>query len=174
MNYELNAKDFINFGWRGWEGNLPTIIRENCPNNQFLEQKTIAFYDEAIKTQVNRLSPLISYYHHDPRLDKFNGTALTGVQFYRGNEIPALNRSVIFTDFANRNTARGVLGYKRLGEDSNDFGVLQTDNNFPTQSAYFVSLGTNNNQTRLFLGVYNTANVTDLQQGTVYEIMPTI
>ena len=65
-----------------------------------LDEKTIAYYNEAVKTSVKRLHPLTSYFHHDPRPDKFEGTALTGVQAYMGNGIPALTGSVVFTDFA--------------------------------------------------------------------------
>ena len=40
------------------------------------------------------------------------------------------------------------------------------------KSAYYVSLGTNLDQTRLYLGVYGSMNVTDFNQGTVFEIVP--
>jgi hypothetical protein len=50
--------------------------------------------------------------------------------------------------------------------------VIQTDYDFGSQSAYYVSLGTNLNQTRLYLGVYGSMKVTDFNQGTVFEIVP--
>ena len=178
MNTEPDQEGFINFGWRGWEGAFPTSIIRGCSANPTLDEKTIAYYNEAVKTSVRRLQPLTSYFHKDPRPDKFGGTALTGVQAYMGNGIPDLTGSVVFTDFArdeeSQPPVRGVLAYTRVRTDGklNDFSVIETDYNFGSQSAYYVSLGTNLDQTRLYLGVYGSMNVTDFNQGTVFEIVP--
>ncbi|WP_077212325.1 PQQ-dependent sugar dehydrogenase [Bacillus dakarensis] len=172
------TEPFINLGWRAWEGAFPTSIVRSCSGNQSLDEKTIAFYNEAIKTSASRLQPLTTYFHKDPRPDKFGGTALTGVQAYMGYEIPALTGSVVFTDLARREAsqspARGVLAYTRVRADGkqNDFSVINTNYNFGSQSAYYVSLGANLDQTRLYLGVYGSTKVTDLNQGTVFEIIP--
>ncbi|MGG1575380.1 PQQ-dependent sugar dehydrogenase [Fictibacillus sp. NRS-1165] len=169
-------EDYINFGWRGWEGDFPTSILRGCSANPTLDEKTIAYYNEAIKTSVRRLQPLTSYFHKDPRPDKFGGTALTGVQPYMGNGIPDLKGSVVFTDLAqeSQSPARGVLAYTKVRTDGklNDFSVIKTDYNFGSQSAYYVTLGTNLDQTRLYLGVYGSMKVTDFNQGTVFEIVP--
>ena len=178
MKSEPDQEGFINFGWRGWEGAFPTSIIRGCSANPTLDEKTIAYYNEAVKTSVLRLQPLTSYFHKDPRPDKFGGTALTGVQPYMGNGIPDLTGSVVFTDFArdeeSQPPVRGVLAYTRVRTDCklNDFSVIETDYNFGSQSAYYVSLGTNLDQTRLYLGVYGSMNVTDFNQGTVFEIVP--
>lgn len=178
MNSEPDQEGFINLGWRGWEGAFPTSIITGCSGNPALDEKTIAYYDEAIKTSVRRLQPLISYFHKDPRTDKFGGTALTGVQSYMGNGIPGLTGSVVFTDLARKegsqHPVRGVLAYTRVRTDCklNDFSVIETDYNFGSQSAYYVSLGTNLNQSRLYLGVHGSMKVTDFHQGTVFEIVP--
>ncbi|MFD3257551.1 sorbosone dehydrogenase family protein [Paenibacillus lentus] len=178
MKSEPDQEGFINFGWRGWEGAFPTSIIKGCSANPALEEKTIAYYDEAVKTSVRRLQPLTSYYHKDDRPDKFEGTALTGVQPYMGNGIPNLTGNIVFTDLAQAKESqlpvRGVLAYTRVGTDCklNDFSVIETDYNFGSQSAYYVSLGTNLNQTRLYLGVYGSMKVTDFNQGTVFEIVP--
>lgn len=178
MNSEPNQEEFINLGWRGWEGAFPTSIIRNCSENRALDEKTIAYYNDAVITSVKRIHPLTSYFHKDPRPDRFGGTALTGVQPYMGNRIPALTGSVVFTDFARNEGSqppvRGVLAYTRVRSDCklNDFSVIETNYNFGSQSAYYISLGTNLNQTRLFLGVYGSANVTDFNQGTVFEILP--
>jgi len=175
---EPDQEGFINFGWRGWEGAFPTSIIRGCSANPTLDEKTIAYYDEAVKTSVRRLQPLASYFHKDPRPDKFEATALTGVQPYMGNGIPDLTGSVVFTDLArdeeSQPTARGVLAYTRVRTDCklNDFSVIETDYNFGSQSAFYVSLGTNLDQTRLYLGVYGSMKVTDFNQGTVFEIVP--
>jgi hypothetical protein len=178
MNSEPDQEGFINFGWRGWEGAFPTSIITGCSANPALDEKTIAYYDEAVKTSVRRLQPLTSYFHKDPRTDKFGATALTGVQPYMGNEIPDLTGNVVFTDLARAEESqlpvRGVLAYTRVRTDCklNDFSVIETDYNFGSQSAYYVSLGTNLNQSRLYLGVYGSMKVTDFNQGTVFEIVP--
>ncbi|MBS4201149.1 PQQ-dependent sugar dehydrogenase [Bacillus sp. FJAT-49732] len=178
MKSELDQEGIINFGWRGWEGAFPTSTIKNCPTNQALDEKTIAYYNEAINTLVKRLQPLTSYFHKDNRPDKFGGTALTGVQAYMGNGIPDLTGSVVFTDLArdkeSQSPVRGVLAYTRVRTDCklNDFSVIETDYNFGSQSAYYVSLGTNLDQTRLYLGVYGSMKVTDLNQGTIFEIIP--
>ncbi|NOU71220.1 glucose dehydrogenase [Paenibacillus sp. LMG 31458] len=178
MNSEPDQEGFINFGWRGWEGAFPTSIIRGCSANPALDEKTTAYYDEAIKTLVGRLQPLTSYFHKDPRPDKFGGTALTGVQTYMGNGIPDLTGSVVFADLArneeSQSPVRGVLAYTRVGTDCklNDFSVIETDYNFGSQSAYYVSLGTNLDQTRLYLGVYGSMKVTDFNQGTIFEIVP--
>jgi len=177
-NTEPDQEGFINFGWRGWEGAFPTSFIRGCTNNPTLDEKTIAYYNEAVKTSVSRLLPLTSYFHKDQRPDKFGGTALTGVQAYMGNGIPDLTGSVLFTDLARDEESgppvRGVLAYTRVRTDCNlkDFSVIETDYNFGSQSAYYVNLGTNLDQTRLYLGVYASMKVTDFNQGTVFEIVP--
>ncbi|MBT2739007.1 sorbosone dehydrogenase family protein [Bacillus sp. ISL-7] len=177
-NTEPVQEGFINFGWRGWEGAFPTSIIRGCSANPTLEEKTIAYYNEAINTSAKRLHPLTSYFHKDPRPDKFGGTALTGVQAFMGNGIPNLTGSVVFTDLSrveeSRPPVRGVLAYSRVRTDGklNDFSVIETDYNFGSQSAYYVTLGTNLDQTRLYLGVYGSMKVTDFNQGTIFEIVP--
>jgi len=177
MESEPDQESFINLGWRGWEGAFPTPIIESCSANPDLDRKTIAYYDEAVETSVLRLQPLISYFHEDPRPDKFGATALTGVQPYMGDEISDLTGSVVFTDLARDEGSqppnRGVLAYTKVRLDCklNDFSFIDIDYNFGSQSAYYVSLGTNLDQTRLYLGVYSSMNVADYNQGTIFEII---
>ncbi|SFC09020.1 Glucose / Sorbosone dehydrogenase [Bacillus sp. OV322] len=173
-----DKEGLINFGWRGWEGAFPTSVINPCPANPSVNEKTIAYFDEAAKTSVRGIQPLISYFHQDTRPEKFGGTALTGVQPYMGNEIPALTGGIVFTDLARHEVtqapARGVLAYSRVRADCklNDFSVMDIDYDFGSQSAYYVSLGTNLDQTRLYLGVYGSMKVTDLNKGTIFEIVP--
>ncbi len=177
MNVEPDQKGFINFGWRGWEGSFPTSIIRPCANNDALVERPFAYYEDAVRTSVKRLPPLTCYYHEDPRPDKFEGTALTGVQVYMGDAIPALAGGVVFTDFVqnegSRSPARGALAYTRTKPDCklNDYSIIEVDYNFGSQSAYYTCLGTNLDQTRLYLGVYGSRNVTDYNQGTVFEIV---
>ncbi|MGO0061125.1 PQQ-dependent sugar dehydrogenase [Brevibacillus fluminis] len=175
---ELDQEGVINFGWRGWEGAFPTTIITGCSANPALDTKTIAYYDDAVKTSAQRLQPLISYFHKDPRADKFDATALTGVQPYMGNAIPDLTGAVVFTDLArareSQRPARGVLAYTRVRPDGkpNDFRVIEIDYQFGSGSAYYVSLGANLNQSRLYVGVYGSTKVADATNGTVFEIVP--
>nr|WP_249317072.1 PQQ-dependent sugar dehydrogenase [Bacillus sp. FJAT-50079] len=175
---ESDQDGFINFGWRGWEGAFPTSTIKSCSTNPNFTEKTMAYYNETVKTSVKRLQPLTSYFHKDPRPDKFGGTALTGVQSYMGAGIPELAGSVVFTDIArheeSQSPTRGVLAYTRVRTDCklSDYSVIETNDNFGSQSAYYVSLGTNLDQTRLYLGVYGSMKVTDLNRGTVFEVIP--
>lgn len=178
MNSEPDEEGLINLGWRGWEGAFPTSVIRECTTNPTIDEKTIAYYDEAVRTSARRIQPLTSYLHQDPRQDKFGGTALTGVQPYMGHGIPDLAGSVVFSDLArNEHTqppVKGVLAYTRVRTDGklNDFSIIETDYNFGSQSAYYVSLGTNLDQSRLYLGVYGSMKVADYNQGAVFEIVP--
>lgn len=175
---ERNQEGFINFGWRGWEGTFPTSVLRDCPENSTPDEKTIAYYNEAVKTSVRRLQPLTTYFHQEPRPDKYGGTALTGVQPYIGNGIPELAGSVIFTDLSRAKKTdqpdEGFLAYTRFRKDGNlnDFKVFETEYDFGSHSAYYVSLGMNLNHTRLYLGLYGSMKVTDFNQGTEFEIVP--
>ncbi|MBT2641562.1 PQQ-dependent sugar dehydrogenase [Bacillus sp. ISL-41] len=175
---EKEKEGIINFGWRSWEGAFPTPIIRTCSENSTLDQKTIAFYREAVRTSIGRLPPLTNYFHQEPRLNKYGGTALTGVQPYMGNKIPELSGSLVFTDLSraksNDHPDQGFLAYTRFRTDGklNDFHVIETDYDFGSQPAYYVSLGTNQNHTRMFLGVYGSMKVTDYNLGTVFEIVP--
>ncbi|WP_445492631.1 PQQ-dependent sugar dehydrogenase [Niallia sp. 03133] len=177
MNSEPDQEGFMNFGWRGWEGTFPTSIISSCINNPTFDEKTIAYYNEAVTLSGSRLQPLSSYFHKDTRPNKFGGTAITGIQPYMGNGIPALTGKVVFTDIARKESqpqVRGALAYTSVRPDGkqNDFSVIHTDYDFGSQSAHYVNLGTNLNQTRLYLGVYGSMKVTDFNQGTVFEIVP--
>ncbi|MEH7073849.1 PQQ-dependent sugar dehydrogenase [Neobacillus drentensis] len=177
LKTEPNIEGLINFGWRGWEGPFPSSIVRACTNTPQLDEKTIAYFDEAVNTSVMRLQPITSYYHKDQRPDKFGGTALTGVQTYMGNGIPDLTGSILFTDLARKEESqpvRGVLAYTRVRTDGklNDYSVIQIDDQFGSQNTYYVGLGTNLDQTRVYLGSYGSMKVTDYHQGTVFEIVP--
>lgn len=178
----FTGEGFINLGWRGWEGDFPTAFIKDCVTNHMLNEKIIAYYHEALKTSTERLPPLTCYYHDDPRPDKFRATALTGVQPYMGTGILDLTGKVIFTDFAREHMhgheqeaqepVRGLLAYTNIKTDCrlNDYSIIDTAYDFGTQSAFYTCLGTNNDQTRLYLGVYGSMNVTDFYKGHVFEI----
>lgn len=163
----LNRNDFINLGWRGWEGIFPTALINICSNNSRLSQ-IIAYYDDAINVLDYRITPITTYFHVDPRPGKFNGIAVTGVQPYMGTAIPDLTGSVLFTDFS------GVLAHTKLMTDFklNEYEIIEINNRFNSQGAFYTCLGTNMNQTKIYLGAYASPNVTNYNQGTIYEIIP--
>lgn len=177
-NANFENEGFINLGWRGWEGDLPTALPSSCPNNSFLNRKTISYYDEAVDLSSKRIYPVVSYFHEDLRPDKFEGSAITGVCPYVGNEIPELSEAIVFSDFMKRNEneglGRGGLGYTRIRPDchQNDYYEIKPTFDFGEFPAYFTSLGSNIDKTKMYLGVYASANVTDYNMGTVFEIMP--
>ena len=178
LKSQPEKEKFINLGWRGWEGNFPTSLIEDCSDSSTLNNITTTYYDDAVKTSSQRLLPLVCYYHKDSQSDKLNGSALTGVQPYMGNSIPDLTGNVVFIDFAQNEDStpplRGALAYTKptRGCKLNDFGIIETDYDFGSESSYYVCLGTNMNQTRLYLGVYSSSKVTDLNKGTIFEILP--
>lgn len=174
-NTTPDPEGFINLGWRGWEGDLPTPILRGCSGIRNIDEKIISYYEEAIKTSAQRLPPLCCYYHQDPRPNMFEGTALTGVQAYIGNDIPELTGSVLFTDFVRKEDAppRGILAYSRVGQSCklNELHVIEVNYDFGSP-AFYTCLGASQDQSRIFLGVYGSANVTDFNLGTVFEIAP--
>lgn len=178
-NLVPDGEGFINLGWRAWEGALCTSLVSNCPDNGQLQELTIAYYDEAVKTSSMKLTPLTCYYHIDLRPDKFAGTAITGVQAYMGNEITGLYGGVVFTDFVSKRrtdeaVAKGVLAYSRLSPycTISDFHIIETGYDFGNQASFYTCLGANREQTKLYLGVYGSTRVADLNLGTVFEIIP--
>jgi hypothetical protein len=178
LNNHYKQRGFINFGWRGWEGNLPTTVLSRCLDDSNINEKSITFYNEVIDTSINRLSPIISYYHEDDNPNDFEGSALTAVKAYMGTRIPDLTGSIIFTDWSKKqnhqNPVRGVLAYtKFIGVGiQNSYGIIEINHDFKNQAAHFVSLGTDINQERLFLGTYASVNVKDYNKGTIYEVLP--
>jgi hypothetical protein len=175
LNSSLNQEGFINLGWRGWEGILPTSIIKKCTEIPTLSDKIIAYYKEAVRTSASHLQPLISYFHEDDRFDKIKGTALTGVQPYMGTRSLELTGKILFIDLADKEfkPSRGSLAYTKIKTDGNlnDYSIIDVDYDFGSQEAYYVSLGANLNQTKLYLGVYSSTKATDFNQGTVFEII---
>ena len=174
QNYQVNQERFINLGWRAFEGVIPSTILRNCSINTNLNEKTIAFYNEVLETAPLRINPLTCYYHEDSRPNTYSGSAITGVKVYMGSNIPLLTGCVIFSDWKRKDTNTGFLGYTRFTIDNkfNDFGKIEINSNFLSPVNYFVSLGTDINQTRIFLGVYSSTGATDYYQGSIYEIIP--
>lgn len=174
QNYleNLTTKGLINFGWRGWEGEFPTLLTRSCSDNSDLIEYIIPYYNEAVTTSIERLQPLISYFHRDPRPDKFEGTALTGVIPYMGNEIPGLTGKILFTDLERKKEkpSKGALAYTdiRNSYGLNDFYIIEIDYDFEFNSTHFVGLGSNLNQTKIYLGVYGDTD--KLNQGAIYKI----
>ncbi len=100
-------------------------------------------------------------------------------QVYRGSQISDLSESVVFSDFAleedeNQPTARGMLAYTYNNSNcrQQDYGIIEVNYDFGNQSSYYTSLGTNQAQTILYLGVYGSRYVSDRGRGIVFELVP--
>lgn len=93
-----------------------------------------------------------------------------------GGEIPELMGSCVFTDFYRASDSdtptRGVLAYTWAMPDCklHDYNIIDVNYDFGSASAYYTCLGTNIDQTKLYIGVYSSQNVADLNQGTIFEI----
>lgn len=176
-NRNVNDDELINLGWRGWEGSFPTPVTSNCPDGT--KRKTIAYYDDSVKISDKRIEPFITYFHEDFRINTFAGTALTGIQVYMGHTSSSLAGTVVFSDYAKKEKKSefitGALAYAKITNDRNsaNFHPIEVDHHFGKQQAHFVSLGTNMEKTRLFLGVYHSTRVTDYRRGSVFEVIPT-
>lgn len=166
----------INLGWRGWEGDLPTTIVRQCNESNSLI-KTIAYYQEAIALAPVRIVPLTSYYQYDNRPDVIEGQSLVAYQPYRGTAIRGLKDNIVFAEFSKQvppNTPqRGALGCTPMIKYhcQNEYRQITIDHDFGNQPAVFTCLGTNQDQTRLFLGVYGSTRVANRGLGTIYEIV---
>lgn len=177
INTEITDDGLINLGWRGWEGDFPTTVISPCQGNRNMNQKIIAYYDEAVELSTKRIYPMTCFYHQDSRPGKIQGIALTGVQPYLGNDIPQIKGSCVFTNWAQRRVSmvpsRGALAYTWAIPDCKlkDYGLIDINYDFGSNAAYYTCLGTNSQQTRLYLGVYRSPNVTDFNLGTIYEIV---
>jgi hypothetical protein len=176
LNNGINQDGLINLGWRGWEGDLPTTIIKQCSSNTKLNGKVIAFYNEVINTSIDRLKPLTGFYHQDNRPNKFAGSCLSSVKPYMGTLIPQLNGAILFTNWAkqplSQSPLKGVLAYTRYNNGmQNNYGIINIMNDKFKENSLYVSLGTNIDQTRIFLGVYGSSKVTEPNLGTIYEII---
>lgn len=168
--------NMINFGWRGWEGIFPTQIVNPCSKNSKQNDYRFAYYNEAVALASEHISPLACYFQYDARKSAFEGNALTGVQPYMGSLIPDLNGKIVFTDFYNSkiDTPIGILAYTNSEQHNqlNQISQIEIDYNFYSEPAFFVSLGSNTNHSRLYLGIHTSGKVKDFNQGSVYEIIP--
>ena len=172
---KINIGDnIVNLGWRAWEGNFPTSIIRECENNSNKFKLEIAFYQEAVNLSSKYIYPLTYYFHFDKREDRFEGNALTGLQVYKGDNILELKDKVIFTDFINSKSDRGILAYTnpRKTYMLNDYSEIIIDYDFEYENTFYTCLGVNMDQTKLYLGVYGSASVSDLNQGSIFEIIP--
>ncbi len=123
--------------------------------------------------------PLFGYSHNDKRPGRFSGQAITGVMPYWGGHIPQLQGKVVFiewTDVTNGvRDEQGVLGYVDIDRDNLQQlqDVKQIEVKSPISGPqFYVSLGSNADRDRLFLGIYRSAGSANLNMGAVYEIVP--
>ena len=135
-------------------------------------------YLEQVQTLTNTYRPFVVTWH-DERRNGFKGTsALTGGKFYRG-DIKGLHNEFVFIDWSE--VVDGVLigqgNMFHASPDPCDLQMSQEVKNIKIMSelpaqAFFVSFGSNQNQDRLYLGIYESFGVKFKNLGTIYEVLP--
>jgi hypothetical protein len=176
----------LNIGWRGWEGSFPLVQNMDCKTHKFSIKtsnlKNLAYYQEAVNVATVKHLPYCEYYHDDKRPGKVEAVCITGQQLYKGESIKTLKNHLVISDWA-QNTGEAFHGQapKTPGfliaaplddaiDKPHDYKTISIVHDFK-KPAYFVSLGANMQQTRLFLGVYQTTGSRMPNLGTVYELV---
>lgn len=171
--FKFDPEKIINFGWRGWEGNLPATLVDSCAKSFQLNKLSYAFYEETLHLTNERLIPLTAYYHFNA--DRIvQGSAIIGISPYNG-DIKELQNKIVYTDFLSKKPTKfptGALGYTNnmLLTIPNPAHEITINYDFGGP-AFFVSLGSNLTNTKLYLGVYHNTNFSLSNQGAIYEII---
>ena len=138
--------------------------KDNCRT-----QDCVVFVKESLYIE-NRHLPLVNLHHKN---EKKSVNEITGGEFYKGL-IEDLKDSYVFSDLSQRCVPEGSLFYVRAGENLEKLQKAQKINiehKFHNNRHFFVSLGTNKDQDKLYLGVYGSLGVKDSKLGAVYEIV---
>jgi len=179
----------LNIGWPGWEGSFPALQNLDCSSRKLSKNsgnlKSVTFYQEAVNLAVERKLPYCEYYHQDNRPGKVKAVCISGQQVYQGNLIPELKDHVIIADWAH-NIADEIYEGGQTVPDSpgllicasidnqldklHEYKKIEIAHDFK-KPAYFVSLGANKDQTRIFLGTYQTTGSVKPHLGTVFELV---
>ncbi len=177
----------LNFGWRAFEGSWPTTHYRDCTTNTPSPRAShllgVTYPQEAVALNVERRIPYFEYFHQDKRPGKVEGVCITAQQVYRGNALKGLKNHLIVSDWAQNSGAAFPTGMPiSLGflihvpidhklTKLHDYEKIDIAYDFK-KPAFFVSLGANKRQTRVFLGTYETAGTTTPGLGTVFELVP--
>ena len=140
-------------------------------NNETISNKNyIVFPEEAISLSGEKHSPFVSMIHKNPHNPI---SEITGGEFYKGSNISKLRGCYVFSDLSKRDIPEGSLFYvKPDTKTPHNPRSIKIVHNFKSDRHYYVSLSSNNKHTKLYLGVYGSLGVMDLNLGSVYEISP--
>lgn len=145
------------------------VMSSNYPKTPNITQDCIIFINESLHLK-NRHHPLTSIYHKD-----LNNSVneIVGGEFYKGKSLNGLNNSYVFADLTQRDHPEGSLYQVKVSKNPEKFQEAKKINviHHSHRENFYVSLGTNYKQDRLFLGVYNSLGVNDRRMGAVYEIL---
>jgi plastocyanin len=150
---------------------IQVLSSSNKSRKPLLTQDCVVFVKESLYIE-NRYQPLTSIHHKNL---KKSVNEITGGEFYRGCEIKGLENSYVFSDLSKRDVPEGSLYYVRMGKDPQNFKEakpIKIAHQFKKDTHLFVSMGSNESQDKLYLGVYYNLGVTDRKLGAVYEIVP--
>ncbi len=175
MNSGMNGMNGMNGNGGGNEGGENGNGNNNGTNNRLY----CMTYPQEAQNIANFYRPLFGYSQNDKRPGHFSGQAITGVMPYWGGQIPQLQGKVVFTDWTSVvngvRTEKGILAYVDIDRDNlqQEQDVKQIEVKSPISGPqFYVSLGSNTDRDRLFLGIYRSAGSANLNMGAVYEIVP--
>ena len=174
------TSDKINYGWRAWEGEYPTLIRKTCENGS--RQDVTLYFNDSLNLSTRRYEPFLTYSAFDVRPGKLAGDFILHAIPYHGDDIPELKGKVIFADASVRTlqgnnsiqTGVGFLGSVNIKR--HDLQNLQEYypieiTNILTAPSIFTAFNSNKSYTRLYLGVYNSFSFDNPTAGVLYEIV---
>ena len=127
-------------------------------------QDCIVYMKESLYMK-DRYLPLATLHHRN--MNK-STNEITGGEVYKGDNINNLKNKYIFSDLSERNLPSGSLFY------ISDKAVhkIIVDHKFKSDKHFYVSLGANQDGTKLYLGVYESLGVNNYKLGSVYEVLP--
>jgi len=149
---------------------IQVLSSSNKSRKTLLTQDCVVFVKESLYIE-NRYQPLTSIHHKNL---KKSVNEITGGEFYRGCEIKGLENSYVFADLSKRDIPEGSLYYVRMGRDPQNFKEalpIKISHQFKKDTHFFVSMGSNESQDKLYLGVYYDLCVGERKLGAVYEIV---
>lgn len=172
--------EMVNFGWRAWEGVYPTLFNDFCASNtDNLISATVTYYQQSLDLAAKQWRPAIAYFHND-KPGRISSYVMSGISVYKGNAIPELKGSIVFSDFSqvvpqDNVIGQGVLGYSFPNRDNlielQDYSIVNVNYTFPSPKYFYSFSGTNANGKRMFVAVTTTDFFVLPNIGSLYEIV---
>lgn len=170
MRLEIIVTDIIGNIYEN--SNCNKLVKVHILRNEY---ECITFPFETFSNS-NFRKPVLTTYHREHRFDKIRTSYITGAEIYKGTNIPELQNTLIcigWSDiiFNGNVSGNGVLFYSKIDPNNLDKNHDHYKIDIPYQNGeFFVTLGSNKNKDRLFLGTYKSFGVLDHNKGCIYEI----